>query len=253
MKAEIDKHLGVNKEILNYQFAMERYLEAKDEYEETQYNLRDFFDNFNPVNLEDESYEFVRDFHKNMERFCTNKELNDKVRDIRYLKKVEKYPQLLKPTFYPEINQLDIPIEEKMRLDKSLRKNHGYYVSKTTYKKLGFNSLEELELLSSIGIVEKMYEIRCPECWDRLDTVSPKDLELHKKVWDIEDRMPVTEEEHDEWDKLEDMGYGYLSMYCDNCNKDIYIGNTNEFNEIKDNLSPLYKINKMPDLWSEQI
>ena len=138
-------------------------------------------------------------------------------------------------------------------MDKILRKNHGYYVSKTTYKKLGFNSLDELELLASIGIVEKMYEIRCPECWNRLDTISLKDLELHKRVWDIGDRMPVSEEEHDEWDKLEDMGYGYLSMYCDNCNEEIYVGSAKEFKEVKDDLLPLYKINKMPDLWSEQI
>lgn len=255
MKAEKDVTLGVNKEILKYHFAMERYLEAKDEYEETQYNLRDFFEYFDSVNLEDESYEFIRDFYGNMERFCNNKELKEQVKAIRDAKKIEKYPQLLKPTFYPEIDKLDLSLEDKMRIDKVLRKNHGYFVSKTTFKRMGFNSFDELELLKSIGVVEKFYEIRCSDCCERMDLMPEEKLNLHKRVWELRKNSTnnLKDEEIEELDDLLDKGYLELYSYCDNCDSDLCIDNNESFESEVSGMSVIYKISKMPDLWSEQI
>lgn len=254
MKAEKDEVLGVNKAILNYEFAMERYLEAKDNYEEAQYALRDFFESFDPVNLEDESYEFVRDFSKNMDGFCRNNELKGQVRAIKDRKMIQKYPKLLLPHFYPEINNLDVSFDDKIRLDKALRKNYGYYVSKNTYKKMGFKSLEELELLCSIGIVEKLYEFRCPDCWERMGVISAESLDLYKKAWDIKDKYPdMSDDDYVELEKLEEDGLVELAMYCDNCDGSVYIERNAEFKDIEDDMFPLYKIDKMPDLWSEKI
>ena len=53
-------------------------------------------------------------------------------------KKAEKYPDLLKPTYYPEIDTLDISDLEKLRLDKAARWNIRNYISKSNMDRLSY-------------------------------------------------------------------------------------------------------------------
>lgn len=99
-----------------------------------------------------------------------------------------KYPQLLRPTYYPEIDALNISDEEKLRLDKAAYMNTRNYMSEDNLDRLDYKlSIEDLELLNSIRVVEKKYNFRCEDCGDLCVTISESDLEKYKRVFYLEE------------------------------------------------------------------
>lgn len=239
----------------NLRFYIEKLEEAKMDLHVRETDFQEAANDFNVEELNELSYEEVRDLVKYIHRYVKSKESQNRMCAIRDKKKIEKYPKLLLPHFYPEINELNISTEDKMRLDKILRKNHGYFVSKTTYKKMGFQSFEELELLKSIGLVEKYYEIRCPDCWDRIDLILEERMKLYQKAWELQEigDEKLSADEIVEIDDLYDKGYLNFYGYCDNCDSDWEFNTRKEFDSLFSEATIIYKIIKMPDLWSEKI
>ena len=102
----------------------------------------------------DYTYEECRKVYKQIQHYIDDKNLLNELPSIIEKKKVEKYPELLKPTYYPEIDLLDISDSEKLRLDKATRWNVRNYMSETNIKRLKYPlSIADLELLKSIGIM----------------------------------------------------------------------------------------------------
>ena len=239
----------------NLRFYIEKLEEAKMDLHVRETDFQEAANDFNVEELNELSYEEVRDLVKYIHRYVKSKESQNRMCAIRDKKKVEKYPELLLPHFYLEINELNISMEDKMRLDKILRKNQGYFVSKTTFKKIGFQSFEELDLLKSIGLVEKYYEVRCPDCWERINLISEKELDLYKRVWELQSNNinDLSDEAIEELDDLAKRGYLDFYNYCDVCDSEWNIHNKEEFETKISDMSIIYKIVKMPDLWSEKI
>lgn len=170
-------------------------------------------------------------------------------------KKMEKYPELRKAVYYPEINDLSISEEEKIRLDRAANKNYRSHINRYNINNLPSPlSIEDLEMLRDIGIVEKKFLFLCPNCGDFTTTVSEEILQKYMRTWElnrIEKECKLTEAELDELDKLYEWGYSEIYVSCMDCEEDGYevIDSQEELNEYmaEQKCTPVYYVKKQPD------
>lgn len=215
--------------------------------------------NLKVSDLSDFSYEECRNLYKQIQYYIDDKNLLNQLSTIVEKKKIEKYPELLKPTYYPEIDSLEISDSEKIRLDKAARWNVGNYLSENNIKKMTHPlSIDDLELLKSIGIVEKKYNFRCKSCGSSCDIISESDLEKYKRFWELfelEKQKKITSEQLDELDQLEKDGFYEIYLCCldeDECD-DAEITNEKELSDYMRNVEVVYKVVKNPDLTYEKL
>jgi len=208
--------------------------------------------------LETCDYETLRKLY-NAVHYRLDEEQNHIFSDILATKKTEIYPQMLKPTYYPEIDQLDITDSEKLRLDKAARNNVRYYMTEKNISRLLEYpmSIDDLELLTTIGVAEKMYNFKCPNCDDPCKVISQKDLESHKEVWRLMELMKekgLTKEQEQQLETLEEDGYGYIYLDClDDEDFEDEICDRAAFERYEKSLETVYKIKKSPDLTYEKL
>ena len=143
-------------------------IQAIDEIKQTEKKLKESKDQFkksiktigaNIIDIFKESdYATVKAIFDTIKYYLDDKALLKDIESIIETKKMEKYPELCKPTYYPEINTLNISDSEKLRLDKYARMNVGKYMSGNENSSYPYPlSVNDLELLKTIGIVEKFY------------------------------------------------------------------------------------------------
>lgn len=205
------------------------------------------------------SYEECRDLFKQIQYYIDDEDLLNKLSIVIEDKKIEKYPELLKPTYYPEIDLLDTPDSEKIRLDKAARNNFRYYITEDNINKLKIPlSINDLELLKSIGIVEKKYNFRCRTCGSLCNVILESDLEKYKRAWELfelEKQKKITNEQLDELDQLEKDGFYEIYLCCldeDECD-DVEITNEKELSDYMSNVEVVYMVVKNPDLTYEKL
>ena len=207
----------------------------------------------------DYTYEECRKVYKQIQHYIDDKNLLNELPSIIEKKKVEKYPELLKPTYYPEIDLLDISDSEKLRLDKATRWNVRNYMSETNIKRLKYPlSIADLELLKSIGIVEKKYDFRCKDCKSSCAVISEGDLERYKRFWELfefEKQKIITDEQLDELDQLDRDGFYQIHLCCmdEDEYSDVEITNEKEFSDYMKNVEVVYMVVKNPDLTYEKL
>lgn len=215
--------------------------------------------NLKVSDLSDFSYEESRKLYKQIQYYIDDKNLLNQLSTIVEKKKIEKYPELLKPTYYLEIDSLDISESEKIRLDKAARWNVRNYLSENNIKKMTHPlSVDDLEMLKNIGIVEKKYNFRCKSCGSSCDIISESDLEKYKRFWELfelEKQKKITSEQLDELDQLEKDGFYEIYLCCmdeDECD-DVEITNEKELSDYMRNVEVVYKVVKNPDLTYEKL
>lgn len=207
----------------------------------------------------DYTYEECRKVYKQIQHYIDDKNLLNELPSIIEKKKVEKYPELLKPTYYPEIDLLDISDSEKLRLDKATRWNVRNYMSETNIKRLKYPlSIADLELLKSIGIVEKKYNFRCKNCGSSCTVITESNLKKYKRFWklfELEKQNKITDGQLDELDQLEKDGFYEIYLYCidENECEEIEITNEKELSNYMKNVEVVYKVVKNPDLIYEKL
>lgn len=204
--------------------------------------------------LDNYEYETIRDLY-NQVQYLIDDERRKKLSDVVVTKKILKYPQLLKPTYYPEIDTLDISDGEKLRLDKAAYMNTRYYMSEDNLDRLDYKlSIEDLELLKSIGVVEKKYNFRCKDCGDPCITISESDLEKYKRVFQLEEMCgSLSDEQEEELDKLYEQGFYCIEVCCMECDFDYEITNQKVLDDYKSYIKEIYKVVKSPDLTFEKL
>jgi hypothetical protein len=215
--------------------------------------------NLKVSDLSDFSYEECRNLYKQIQYYIDDENLRNQLSTIVEKKKIEKYPELLKPTYYPEIDSLEISDSEKIRLDKAARWNVRNYMNENNIKKMTYPlSIDDLEMLKSIGIVEKKYNFRCESCGSSCDVISESDLEKYKRFWELfelEKQKIITDEQLDELDQLEKDGFYEIYLCCldeDECD-DAEITNEKELSDYMRNVEVVYKVVKNPDLTYEKL
>ena len=206
------------------------------------------------------SYEECKDLFSQIKYCIDDKNMVNALSQIIEKKKIEKYPELSKPIYYPEIDSLNIPDAEKIRLDKAARWNARRYIKKHNIEYLTYPlSIEDLELLNSIGIVEKKYNFRCKNCDASCGVISESDLEKYKRYWkllELKEQNTITDEQLNELNLLGKDGFYGIYLYCigeeDEC-EDIEITNKKELSDYMQNVEVVYRIVKEPDLTYEKL
>lgn len=202
--------------------------------------------------LEEILYEELKTIYKK-EHFHLESATRERFLSVMKKKKLERYPQLRKPTYFPEIDTLNLSDQEKLRIDKAARKNIKFYMSEDSLKWNEFGlSLNDLELLRSINVAKKVYEFYCPDCQNRCMTVSEEDMEKHKRVWVLEKIQDPSQDENDEFDRLQ-YDYGCIYLECMDCGISYEITNEKQLNDFKKYMKTMYKIVKKPDLSFEEL
>lgn len=224
------------------------------ELESVRSDLVGAVNNLNFDSLENYDYETVKGLLASV-HYLIGDTQRDTLSTIVSAKKIQKYPQLLKPAYYPEIDTLNISNEEKLRLDKAAYMNTRYYMSEDNLDRLEYKlSIQDLELLKSIGIAEKKYSFRCKDCGDPCITISESNLEKYKRVFQLEKMgSPLTDEQEEELDKLYEQGFYCIEVCCMECDFDYEITNQKVLDDYKSHIKEIYKVVKSPDLTFEKL
>lgn len=238
---------------------IELKLKKEEELKEITNKLKSQANNVNISELNDYTYEECRNLYKQLQYYIDDKNLLNELSIIVEKKRIETYPELLNPIYYPEIDSLDISGSEKLRLDKAARWNVRNYLSESNAKKMTHPlSIDDLELLKSIGIVEKKYNFRCKSCGSSCDIISESDLEKYKRFWELFElakQKIITDEQLDELDQLEKDGFYEIYLCCmgeNNCDE-VEITNEKELSDYMKNVEVIYKVIKSPDLTYEKL
>lgn len=204
--------------------------------------------------LDNYDYETMRNLYTQVQ-YLIDDEGRKRLSDVVAAKKILKYPQSLKPTYYPEIDTLNTSDEEKLRLDKAAYMNTRYYMSEDNLDRLEYKfSIQDLELLKSVGIVEKKYSFRCKDCGDSCITISESDLEKYKRVFQLEGTgNSLTDEQEYELDKLYEQGFYCIEVCCMECDLDYEITNQKVLDDYRIYIKEIYKVVKNPDLTYEKL
>lgn len=216
--------------------------------------LKNAANNLDLNEFDNYDYEATRNLYAQVQ-YLIDDERRKKLSDIVVAKKILKYPQLLKPTYYPEIDALNISDEEKLRLDKAAYMNARFYMSWDNLDRLEYKlSIQDLELLKSIGIIEKKYSFMCKDCGDPCITISESDLEKYKRVFQLEKMgNSLTDEQEEELDKLYEQGFYCIEVCCMECDFDYEITNQKVLDDYKSYMKEIYRVVKSPDLTFEKL
>lgn len=172
-----------------------------------------------------------------------------------HCKKIEAYPELLKATYFPEINQLNIPDSEKVRIDEAARVNCRYHMTANNLSRLEYKlSIEDLEMLESVGVAEKSYAMKCKYCGDQITWISQYEYDNYKRYFELEEKEilnGLTHDESEEIDMLFDKGFYRIYGYCDDCEESIEADSLQKFNNLRFDI--IYKVVKQPDLTYEKL
>lgn len=136
-----------------------------------------------------------------------------KFEEILEKKREEKYPELKRAVFFSDINQLDIPDEDKKRIDRALADNYIYVISEDRIRSGRIKRLkvDELEMLHKIGILKKSvsFYIDGEYCC----THSEDDLRKYFRYWRLDRRYwELNEGELKEWGNLVSEGYDAIHI-----------------------------------------
>lgn len=197
------------------------------------------------------------------------KEIYDNFKsDIGYMEKIEikaiisnkkllKYPELSKPTYYPEINKLNVSDNEKLRLDKLARVSYRkrIYDWSMSQNKM---SEKDIEIFVSLGIAEKRHLFYCPNCGDAALELTEDKFAKYKRTWELKEKIKTSSNEKeikdilDEFNDLIDAGYETITIECMDCDNYYEINSMDDLNELSSD-KPVYCFFKEPDLTYERL
>lgn len=138
-----------------------------------------------------------------------------KFEEILERKREEKYPELKRAVYFSDINQLDIPDEDKKRIDRALVENYRYVISEDRIMSGAITGLKakELEPLHKIGILKK--SVSFDKDGEYCCSYSEDELNKYFRAWELKKKhlnSKLTEDETKEWDELE----WYVSIWIEN-------------------------------------
>lgn len=176
-----------------------------------------------------------------------------KLFNILKRKKEEQYPELLDAHFYPVIRDLNIPVSERLTLDKNLKElfDYNYFISADIFDNVDVsNTSEIIDFLIENDIIERFYVFKCNcgydfECNKTLVSEAEKEKFLKYHKFDINN---ASSEELDEY--YDDYKSGFIFVHCFN-GGDIEICDIDSFNK---NLKYIaYKIKSKPSTYLDDI
>ena len=128
-------------------------------------------------------------------------------------KREEKFPELKRAVYFSDINQLDIPDEDKKRIDRALVDNYRYFINeeRIMHGAIAGIKVDELEMLHEIGVLKKSVSF----CIDGECCCAYSEDELNKyfRCWELYKKFSnskLSTDELKEWEDLDKNGYGSI-------------------------------------------
>lgn len=137
-----------------------------------------------------------------------------KFEEILERKREEEYPELKKAVYFSDINQLDIPDEDKKRIDRALVDNCRFMFSEERIMRGVITGIkvDELETLHKIGVLKK--SVRFCIDGEYCCRYSEDELGKYFRFWELDRRYwELNEDELKEWGNL--VGEEYCSIYIE--------------------------------------
>ena len=172
--------------------------------------------------------------------------------EILERKREEKYPELKRAVYFSDINQLDIPNEDKKRIDRALVDNCRYLINEERILRGVITGIkvDELEMLHEIGVLKKSvsFYIGGYCC-----TYSEDELKKYFRFWELNKR-PIIDLSKNESEEIDDLAASrYISIYIEdeegNC---IQLLNKEDYDSY-DEKEFIYQVNseKMDTSWDK--
>lgn len=138
-----------------------------------------------------------------------------KFEEILERKREEKYPELKRAVYFSDINQLDIPDEDKKRIDRALVDNYRYIINEERIMHGAITGIKvnELEMLHEIGVLKKSvsFYIDGEYCC----TYSEDELKKYFRFWELNKR-PIIDLSKNESEEIDDLAASrYISIYIE--------------------------------------
>lgn len=173
-------------------------------------------------------------------------------KDIYERKRLEKYPELCRAVYFPEINTLDISDEHKRRIDRALRNNINSEITETNieYGNIKGIEIEDIKPLYELGILRKtiVFKIYGETCL----VLKENELNKYLRAWELIDKgINLSYSEEAELDSLEKDGYYYIYIN-DEVGNFVDLNRKEDFDNYEEKYY-FYKICKKPDLsWDKK-
>lgn len=176
--------------------------------------IRALEEKLTPEEMENMSYEKFKWLWDRVEYRIEHPQ-KSKFEEIIERKREEKYPELKKAVYFSDINQLDIPDEDKKRIDRALVDNYRYVINEERIMSGAITGLkaEELEPLHEMGILKK--SVSFDKDGEYCCSYSEDELNKYFRFWELKKKYlnsKLTEDETKEWDELE----WYVSIWIEN-------------------------------------
>lgn len=138
-----------------------------------------------------------------------------KFEEILERKREEKYPELKRAVYFSDINQLDVPDEDKKRIDRALVDNYRYIINEERIMHGAITGIkvDELEMLHEIGVLKKSvsFYIDGEYCC----TYSEDELKKYFRFWELNNR-PIIDLSKNESEEIDDLAASrYISIYIE--------------------------------------
>lgn len=220
--------------------------------------LRDICKKLKLSDFEDLTYDELKDIHKRIYISYISSELSEQLKILLKNKKSEIYPDMKKPQYFKEINNLNITDKEKLEVDEFLRMHTRHYMDEHMMKNNCETLLKVKDELCELGVLEKSYNFRCDNCYHSIKTLKQHEVDMYFRCWEIENKKDKTKEDLDELESLYvEYGMSVISLECYECTdcsdyEAVEITNKDEFEQYE-NINIYYKLIKNPDLTLESL
>lgn len=116
-----------------------------------------------------------------------------------------------------EICELNIPDQEKYRLDAVARKLFTKKLDENNFGEVDYGQyFEDFYLLEKAGTMERIINFLCPECGKICRTMLEADLSKYKRVWELLETKDWSHERGEEYFELCGQGILYFPVCCTN-------------------------------------
>lgn len=177
-----------------------------------------------------------------------------KFEEILERKREEKYPELKRAAYFSDINQLDIPDEDKKRIDRALVDNNRYLINEERIMRGVITGIkvDELEMLHEIGVIKKSvsFSIGGEYCC----TYSEDELNKYFRWWELDKKFSnskLSTDELKEWEDFKNSRY-YCIWIEDEYGNCIELLNKEDYDSY-DEKEFVYRVNfeKMDTSWDK--
>ena len=188
--------------------------ELEKEIHDLDNDIRTLEKKLTPEDVENMSYEKLKCLWHEIE-YGVARPKRAKFEEILERKREEKYPELKRAVYFPDINLLFIPDEDKKRIDRALANNRKFMFTeeRIMHGVITGIKVDELETLHKIGVLKKSvrFYIEGEYCC----TYSEDELNKYFRYFELDEKFSNSDLSIDELKEWEDLDVSGSSIWIE--------------------------------------